>query len=549
MRNEIYWAVRANRRMDKYTASAFDEARVIGRTYREVKKYVTTEMAKILRHIGGEGTLAYEYRMKRLNALLLNAEKKYQEAYGIVLNSATDFLKSIIPEAYYHTIFDIAQGIGAQPEFATINTRLINKIINEDWSGKNYSKRIWANTDKLAEDVREVLTTAAVTGESIYKTSKKVAEKFDTCAYNAERLIRTETTYATNQAELLAYNELDIDEYKFVATLDTRTSETCQKLDGKVFKVKDAQAGKNLPAMHPNCRSTTIPYFKEGMPTERIAKDKDGKRIKVPADMTYPEWHKKYIELYEKEKKPKTKSASTRGKSVESPASKPAEITISKPERPKNAYSEEKINKKSLDNSSINGIIKEKEELPRKPKSGVNLVDWNTVQSKEYSDKFRKLSEDEKVSAAIETRAKWALNNRDGKKSEELYAISLKNGQEIARITDQNNEYAVQRTPEFTRKLNNADKSGESIILLHNHPRGLPPGLSDINALTKNENVSGITIGHNGSIYRYTRPEKEITKSDWAIALRRYKEYSDVTSMEKALADLSKDYKFVFEIL
>ena len=127
--------------MDKYTASAFDEARIIGRAYREVKTYVTTEIAKILRHIGDEGSLAYEYRMKRLNALLLNVEKQCKEVYGLALTSATDFLKKIIPEAYYNTIFDVAKGIGEQPAFSRMNTRLVNKIIHEDWSGKNYSKR------------------------------------------------------------------------------------------------------------------------------------------------------------------------------------------------------------------------------------------------------------------------------------------------------------------------------------------------------------------------------------------------------------------------
>ena len=333
--------------MDRYTASAFDEARVIGRAYREVKQYVTSEMAKILRNIGGEGTLAYEYRMKRLNALLINAEQQFKEAYGISLNSATEFLKSIIPEAYYHTIFDVAQGIGEQPAFAMINPRLVNKIINEDWSGKNYSKRIWANTDKVAEELREVLTEAAVTGESIYKTSKKVAQKFDTLSYNAERLIRTETTYATNQAEQLAYKELDIEEYEFVATLDTRTSPECQKLDGKIFKVKDAQAGKNLPAMHPNCRSTTIPHFEDGNPSIRTARDKDGKPIKVPASMKYDEWYKKYIEPYEKAKKPLTQPAPVKGRPAEVPAPgvTPAEIELSKAES--GDYSDEKIPKRS----------------------------------------------------------------------------------------------------------------------------------------------------------------------------------------------------------
>lgn len=314
MRNKQYWIDRANRRMDNYTLSAFDTARVINRSYNSLKTYIDAEIAKILRHVGGEDTLAYEYRMKRLAALLGNTERKFKELYGINLATTTAFLKEIIPEAYYHTIFDIAQGIGEQPEFSAVNTRLINKILNEDWSGENYSKRIWSNTNALAEEVREVLTEAAVSGESIYKTSRKLSDKFNQSAYNSQRLIRTETTYATNQAELLSYEELDIDKYEFVATLDTRTSSICQKMDGKVFKTSDAQAGKNLPAMHPNCRSTTIPYFAEGRPQFRTARDKDGKRIKVPADMKYDEWYKKYIEPYEGEKGTKKRTKPSKGK-------------------------------------------------------------------------------------------------------------------------------------------------------------------------------------------------------------------------------------------
>lgn len=348
--------------MDNYTLAAFDTARTIQRSYNTLETYIKTEIAKILRHVGDEDTLAYEYRMKRLNALLINTEQKFKELYGINLGDTTAFLKSIIPEAYYHTIFDIAQGTGVQPEFSAVPTRLINKIINEDWSGENYSKRIWSNTDALAQEVRQVLTEAAVNGESIYKTSKRLSEKFDQSAYNSQRLIRTETTYATNQAELLSYEELDIDKYEFVATLDTRTSSICQKMDGKVFKTSDAQAGKNLPAMHPNCRSTTIPYFKEGMPEYRTARDKDGKRITVPASMKYDEWHKKYIE-------PTKKNAPSKV-----PKATPAEIQVSKAEKPENAYTAEKINKKSIEKAEKSGIIESRKIVSRNLPNGLRTA-------------------------------------------------------------------------------------------------------------------------------------------------------------------------------
>lgn len=77
--------------------------------------------------------------------------------------------------------------------------------------------------------------------------------------YNdARRLIRTETNYVSNQAELESYRSAGVKEYTFTAVLDKRTSEICRELDGKRFPVDRAKVGVNLPPMHPYCRSTTI---------------------------------------------------------------------------------------------------------------------------------------------------------------------------------------------------------------------------------------------------------------------------------------------------
>ncbi|MCC8100442.1 MAG: minor capsid protein [Clostridiales bacterium] len=40
--------------------------------------------------------------------------------------------------------------------------------------------------------------------------------------------------------------------------LALRTSEICRRLGGQRFPVTEAQAGTNLPPMHPHCRSTTM---------------------------------------------------------------------------------------------------------------------------------------------------------------------------------------------------------------------------------------------------------------------------------------------------
>ena len=108
-------------------------------------------------------------------------------------------------------------------------------------------------------------------------------------AFEARRLVRTETTCVANMAELYGYKELDIDEYEFSACLDSRTSDLCRELDGKVFKRNSAQAGVNLPPMHPFCRSTTLPV----LPSEEDL-DKELAELgdEIGADVDFDEWER-----------------------------------------------------------------------------------------------------------------------------------------------------------------------------------------------------------------------------------------------------------------
>jgi SPP1 gp7 family putative phage head morphogenesis protein len=457
MRNKQYWIDRANRRMDSYTLSAIEQSKVINKAYNRTKTYVEAEIAKILKHTGGEDTFAYEYRMKRLNALLKNTEEKMKELYGINVSDTTAFLKSIIPEAYYHTIFDIAQGVGEQPVFAAVNDKLINAIVKEPWSGENYSKRIWKNTNKLADDVRGVLTEAAMSGESIYKTSRKLSDAFDTSAYNSQRLIRTETTYACNQAEMASYEALDIDKYRFVATLDTRTSPICQKLDGEVFDTKDAQAGKNLPAMHPNCRSTTIPYFEEGMPEERIARDKDGKRIKVPADMKYDDWYKQYIEPEGPPKPGKGNTPPPTQKPPEKPQTKPeqpkpVDVEIPPPEQKKPEYVDTPIPEKPVEVPKPETRPAEEPEKPKAIKTRADAEEYFGDVFSSVEKNVSALDEQLVIENAIQLQK---LNERFKVLNEETYGyISGSNVKAVAQTSTRldRNEYNLTLSSKYYKK-------------------------------------------------------------------------------------------------
>ena len=83
-------------------------------------------------------------------------------------------------------------------------------------------------------------------------------------------------------------------------------------------------------------------------------------------------------------------------------------------------------------------------------------------------------------------------------------------------------------------------------MLIHNHPGGSPPSISDLNALLSTPNAKGIVAGHDGSIYRYSAPKEKIPQFDFDVAIMKYKGYTYNTAHEKALHDIAEQYGFEF---
>ena len=152
-----------------------------------------------------------------------------------------------------------------------------------------FSQRVWDNTNALADGLKHDMLVGIMAGKSEQHMADDIMNRCGVGAFEARRLVRTETTCVANMAELYGYKELDIDEYEFSACLDSRTSDLCRELDGKVFKRNSAQAGVNLPPMHPFCRSTTLPV----LPSEEDL-DKELAELcdEIGADVDFDEWER-----------------------------------------------------------------------------------------------------------------------------------------------------------------------------------------------------------------------------------------------------------------
>lgn len=241
---------------------------------------------------------AYRARIERLEQLQTEIDRMMQQVFEQEKQVTTSHYVDLATNSYYREIYNVQRLVGFQFSFSAVDPKAVVMLLQSNWSGANYSARIWNNTQGLAKEVKEQMLIGLLTGKKQEEMAREIANKYATGAFEARRLVRTESNFVNGQMQMVAYDECGAEKYEFVAVLDLRTSEICRSLDGKVFLVKDAMPGKNINPMHPFCRSTTIIHTDdevvEGL-KRRARNPETGKNEFVPADMNYQAWYKKNV--------------------------------------------------------------------------------------------------------------------------------------------------------------------------------------------------------------------------------------------------------------
>lgn len=327
-----YWEDRAAGRMVSYTAKAESTADTLGKAYYATARYLQGEANDVFNAFTDKFELsiaeaetmlknapnksmfeqmktalatctdeqrkqeletllsspAYAHRIGRLNDLDSKISDMCSRLANAEIGVDTAHLGDIIQRAYMQTVFDVTKGADYRAAFDLIPESRVKAILSTNWSGQMFSERVWDNTNALADGLKHDMLVGIMAGKSEHMADD-IMNRCGVGAFEARRLVRTETTCVANMAELYGYKELDIDEYEFSACLDSRTSDLCRELDGKVFKRNSAQAGVNLPPMHPFCRSTTLPV----LPSEEDL-DKELAELgdEIGTDVDFDEWER-----------------------------------------------------------------------------------------------------------------------------------------------------------------------------------------------------------------------------------------------------------------
>ena len=145
-------------------------------------------------------------------------------------------------------------------------------------------KAFWASgiaEDQLEAEVKGILLNALKTGEALSVTIDRVSEAFGPYLLEGtqdaplpgariETIVRTNTTEAYNHGRLIELLDAKmapfVDGVRYSAVLDSRTTEVCRFLDGRVFRLSEGGGEGDqledllplLPPNHFNCRSIIV---------------------------------------------------------------------------------------------------------------------------------------------------------------------------------------------------------------------------------------------------------------------------------------------------
>jgi len=248
---------------------------------------------------GYEDELDAEYfrsRVARLESLEQQLKTQTQPFAQRRTNTMRQALADQYDDTYMRTNYNLqAQRASFSSDFAHFNEVQLRIAVSQPWGkgGKDFSQRIWKNyQEELPSYLMDAVLRGTIMGYGPQKVGQMMHARFqDVKRNNIHRLVASEMAHVAEEASAKGYEENDIEEYEYLATLESHTCDVCGKLDGQIFKVSKRKPGINYPTIHARCRCTTMPYIK-GLPDikNRWSRDPETGKSKMVKDVTFREW-------------------------------------------------------------------------------------------------------------------------------------------------------------------------------------------------------------------------------------------------------------------
>lgn len=244
-------------RVDELDVKAFEEK---AKRYVEEKNFsakANSELALYNLKMKMNRLELLQYQLDLEMVALGNAEHKLTERF--------------LQEEYINTLQAQSGLLGRSVISASQIEKMAQAVLNTSFKGTVWSDRVWQRQDALREIVARMTEDYLLKGKNPTTMISKIRQEFGVSVSEAKRLAVTEGARVATEAERQSFIANGYDEYEFIA--EPSACDSCKPLDGKIFKVKDMELGKNAAPMHPHCHCSTAAHFSEDDEYERLIQE------------------------------------------------------------------------------------------------------------------------------------------------------------------------------------------------------------------------------------------------------------------------------------
>lgn len=158
--------------------------------------------------------------------------------------------------------------------FGEADLEVAQQMINSIWcaDGKNWSQRIWKNTELLQQALNDNLIDCVVSGKAPKELKQLLMRDFGVSFNRADSLVRTELAHIQTEAARERYRSAGITEVEVIADWDEKRCPICADLHHTLHPI----GGKMPIPAHPKCRCCIVPVINTNHENEQINIDKWG---------------------------------------------------------------------------------------------------------------------------------------------------------------------------------------------------------------------------------------------------------------------------------
>ncbi|MCW6105645.1 minor capsid protein [Clostridium sporogenes] len=228
---------------EKFIQGLYDEA---NEQLKEVYKEQKENRNELLREIALI-MLTYTIIDGIMNLKSKDKNSKYKSLSNLILgfaNSQGSTQERVLKDVLNNTVKNTF-------DFYSYNASLkdVKKIIENNFKGKHFSKRIWDNEKKVAENLHKQLKNFLDGKVNVNQIKKDIEKTYNSSAYEARRLVEAEVNRCEDEAFKKFCKETGVKRVRRNEVLDRRTCSECADLDGKIYDLSDAPG-----VVHPLCR-------------------------------------------------------------------------------------------------------------------------------------------------------------------------------------------------------------------------------------------------------------------------------------------------------